>query len=693
MAKRISVPSACPAVAILQELKRVVLFAAVLFFAAAPASAQRAAAPTPEQLIVGEWCPEGARNCFPRLVFDFGGRLTVYDGRGAVRNRDGSISPGRALPMQYRFLDAGRLELSGPLPRNMAGTYPVVLLSSSSLTLRDHSILLRYERAPGRMAIRSSFLYRDGVLEGAGGAVYRQSGQLASGAAASSDSVRSGDYRFDLIGCRRADLKVACEIDVQSLGPGDRQLMVVSDGQGGSPATYRVIGISHARDDQSRDYRVARVWIGNTVSGASGQTQFPLLQGTKPTVVVEFNNVAPSTRSFSQIDLRTVDLANRRVPMPILFNNIAIAGSAPGRVMIAAASANSAPGVPANLAASGQEFSTRVAAVDVSPLPNVDEELFLLNTVQWLYAWWAEGSGTGYRAAWLSKAKPASEFRSAIREHGLGRDIALVYDDLQRLVPRVEAYVAAAGKIDGAANAQMADLARGQLQKAVIGGLIDGLGGSSCDVDAADASVADVVNCQKEMKESDRRDSAMRREIEDKSGKIAHQREAALAVEEKKVDSEFSRAVADLQAATQRMTRARGWRASEVAFNITARPVIPHDISERPRDPFLLFVHAVDQAKGDSAADMLARANECIRAARLVPNRPTYAVIRSGFIEQALEISLRVVEAERVQHPVRRPASADAVAGVCRAYAELDPRTLNADRRSKYLDACHQNLD
>ncbi len=372
---------------------------------------------------------------------------------------------------------------------------------------------------------------------------------------------------------------------------------------------------------------------------------FAVLPGPQPTTLfpgappdrwtAKFASSSPFSRP-EQVPVRPPDApgpAKAPVPSP--------GPSVPEHVVLAAVPAPSPP--------SRVEGPPPEVTVEIRTAAYVDERLFLLRALEALYSGWPDGQGGpgSIGPAIDALRHEALRHQKYILERGIDERIAALYGDLVGLLDAFADALAKADRIerDGAALAdrQRAEAAgRAGMAGGVAAGRAyrNGAGGGEALATWAGVTIVGTLV-----------DELARRPARSEARKAAE--EANLREYTRRASEVFASA----EAAATALAARHGWARAEAGFDSTPErdrrvlAILERGDSagilrfldemrdRRPRDPFLRSIAAMARWEGlrDRATpEALARGvEECLAAARLVPEGAFYDPYRASFVAQA----------------------------------------------------------
>jgi hypothetical protein len=378
-----------------------------------------------------------------------------------------------------------------------------------------------------------------------------------------------------------------------------------------------------------------------------------------------FSPVRPSVSQATRIDLAATLTADRGAsPDQIRFTDVSL-----GTSLAPVPASDRLPDARAPEPAAASRSGT-VARLDVSPLPNTDEELFLVYALESVYATWPRNGDSRQQMGWFTQSRGVvSALRSTIRERALSADLAKVYDDFIRFEPQIESYLKVIAGMDQRAAEQVATVAAQNIKDGLAGGVLNMLLGGGSDEQEAIAADAAVSAGQR-------------------ASAIARQNESARGAERDRLQTQLQPVLATLRSTTQQMGRARGWRPGETGFASATSLVLPSDQTQRPRDPFLLLKLTHVEQRGELPEDVMAKADLAVKAARLVPADAHYDSLRTACLDRAVELGFEALTKEKRAYRAVAPASAAHAAQLCRAYLAQPVAAVSSERRSQVATQC-----
>ncbi|MCA9641724.1 MAG: hypothetical protein KC492_13555, partial [Myxococcales bacterium] len=240
-------------------------------------------------------------------------------------------------------------------------------------------------------------------------------------------------------------------------------------------------------------------------------------------------------------------------------------------------------------------------ALEIRPLPEVDEELFVIRVIGRSFDEWPDwGLDSNYAANWAIDQRLAlKRIRGAASQRGLSQETVAALDAALGVFDEYDNYLVEIGAASRETLAR-AQRERGaifdQSAKALVGrareGAYEGEGGVKTAV--GDAVVAGIVGGLVELWNSSERDKAeeQRREAAGRAFRTARD----------------SIRLGVARTAT-RLTAARGWGENEAGFDSLGAK---GRLQRRPRDPFAHVANAEIRVEGETYSDELRDAMQSV---------------------------------------------------------------------------------
>ncbi len=336
----------------------------------------------------------------------------------------------------------------------------------------------------------------------------------------------------------------------------------------------------------------------------------------------------------------------------------------------------------------GSARGSRVSGVTGPPLNvqgsrDADESLFLLNSLEHLYAAWMPTDETARQAAWLQIAREqATHTRDLIRQRNVSPDLGLVYDDFLKMLPSVDAYVKKLQAIDQDMQTQATKIGSEALTKGLVAGMI-GLGAAGIAGEDSDASIDEASSYGAGVAA----DSAL-----GKSQAVGEQLRARTLAARKALAPALENVKADLRIVVAKLTTTKHWAPGEGGFDkLEGRPA-PSKASDRPRDPYVLVRFAMRQYDANDPAQLLAIASTLAQAADMTPALPAYDPFRASFLADAAMFATAAVDVERRNNSSGATPSVPQAAQFCRAYLHIKDKDWNAAQNVNTSQSCSRML-
>jgi hypothetical protein len=307
------------------------------------------------------------------------------------------------------------------------------------------------------------------------------------------------------------------------------------------------------------------------------------------------------------------------------------------------------------------------APIDLTPLPGIDEELFLVRALETTYDRWPRDvTDRQVLRDWVVRGRElATRLRATIRARELDPGVARMYDDCLGLIDAYEAYLVNLGAIDRDSLRQ----ADGDAQKAASTAL--GLGyragvatsqrGNTDRDSVAVGLVAGIIGGAFDKYQRDQARNEQQRQ--------------AIEAEGRKLDATWTRVRAEAEALASQVAARRGWKAGEAGFDGYRSQGMGDYLGRRPRDPFLRAANARIREAGESPEAVLEDARTCVACARMVPAGPVYDAYRAEFLASAAELATQACNRQLVGSAYKNgptPGTPEAVR-ICRALLSIAP--------------------
>jgi hypothetical protein len=302
-------------------------------------------------------------------------------------------------------------------------------------------------------------------------------------------------------------------------------------------------------------------------------------------------------------------------------------------------------------------FRSADSPLDVRPLNNVEQDLFLIHGLRLIYTNWPNSSDEKKVAEEIATAnKLAMMFRDAATAGGAHMDVIRAYDNCLQLLRDYEAYL---GNI-GAINRQTLDKAKEGVLEAVGKGFLSGAedhyfeGASNQDA-IAGAAVKILW------------------EIFKKSISLTWERKATMEYEQKRFVERSNAVMVSANATVGRLMRERGWQWGEADLGGAKGESLQDQANRRRRDPFAFYALASAGTNNETPSSVMAKADWCLRAARLVPDGPAYDGFRIIFVSEAVDFGVFSTSLEGTCYSCGPTASAPHALRLARTYLAMRP--------------------
>jgi hypothetical protein len=275
-------------------------------------------------------------------------------------------------------------------------------------------------------------------------------------------------------------------------------------------------------------------------------------------------------------------------------------------------------------------------ALEVHPNANVDEALFLVNQLEYLYASWPKDNDRKQVLDRLEEDRNiVTNLRQAIVADNLDLRIAKLYEDCLRLIDANETYLTNLGIIDQQAVEGAKHRALNIALNAAVGTGKGYFEGSSAQDIFWDVTINGLLSIAKH------------------GWQVASQRQAAISSETQRLTDLTRATLDDAKSQAQILALRRGWSPGEADFTPlgggSITDLMKNDsifalIKSRPRDPFLVLRIISSQYNStDSAREALAWAKLSVIGAQRVPiGHAYYDLYRLTFIGYAVDYALTV---------------------------------------------------
>lgn len=307
-------------------------------------------------------------------------------------------------------------------------------------------------------------------------------------------------------------------------------------------------------------------------------------------------------------------------------------------------------------------------AVDVSPKPNVDENMFVLRAIARQYNRWPHDTWDGTAALkFCEEGRLEIKYlRSIAQRDHLDGAISGMCDDFLTLIDEYETTLDQIGKINDNARRQAVDDA---LKTFVIGATkslkaaadADAEGKSKLQVDAAAAKTLVDDGLKVYIDHSKARDA---------------QTNNSVAAEQDRFSKVLAYAMERNHTAAQGLTDRLHWAAGEAGFDSTPIEPLSDLVKRRPRDPFaMLQLASTGVTEETPINDLINRARWCVLAARQIPADQAFAGYREECMRLATQFACNAAEGDIGRTYTDAPtAHSQEAINITRAMEKMDPQ-------------------
>lgn len=276
--------------------------------------------------------------------------------------------------------------------------------------------------------------------------------------------------------------------------------------------------------------------------------------------------------------------------------------------------------------------------VDVSPAANVDENLFLVRALSHEYNQWPQDAWDGKAALkFCEESRLHVKFlRTTAAQRQMDAGFRGMCDDFLTLIDEYESTLARLGDMDAASRKKafedaLSTFVVGSLKGLKAGNDVAEQGGSDLQVDVAVGK--SLV------------DDGLKEFIKHSNARNAETNDAASAEQSRFVQVR-DYAMERNHVAAEAMTERYHWTEGEAGFDQAAATATLDVLAKRrPRDPFVKVDLAAQGLDNNTTPDdLMARANLCIEAARLIPGDPAYQFYRLNCLGTATTYACNAAE-------------------------------------------------
>ncbi len=297
--------------------------------------------------------------------------------------------------------------------------------------------------------------------------------------------------------------------------------------------------------------------------------------------------------------------------------------------------------------------------------PNVDENLFAIRVLAYIYANWPDSKKSRKElSAWLTNTRAfASGMRGQIRARGLDPSLDMAYQGCLDSLAATEAYLAAINEIDSQANTQSTIDAFTSLWTAFSKG---------SDVQSTAEKVMSKENASNTGAVAGALTGLF--DYAQRSTARTNTSRAAIAEQQRKLENTWNTGWAATQGVANILTEKFRWAPGEAGFDGYQGARMSDFLQRYPRDPFIKAKYAESLAAGNDPAQLQQAAYSSLQATELVPANRSYDSFRSQFLSDAVYYS---AEAASLQAGLNgysaRPAMAGYASKIARTYLSLFP--------------------
>jgi hypothetical protein len=311
--------------------------------------------------------------------------------------------------------------------------------------------------------------------------------------------------------------------------------------------------------------------------------------------------------------------------------------------------------------------ATNDSPLDIKSAANIDENLFLLRSLELTYERWPRNSlDRDYLQSWLAQTRlRTSRLRATIKDKRLDPNVGKLYDDCLQLLDTYEIYLANLGAIDRnavkLAQEDSTKVARTAFKLSFETANEAQQRGETAPRSIGAGIVAGIVGGAIE--------DYQRGQARDETKRVA------LEAEMRRVNAAWTDAKSTAEVIVDRLTKLYGWKPGEAGFDGFTSQNMSDYLKRRPRDPFLRVANALIRGKNETPANVLADARSCLDAARQVPEGRVYDSFRTEFVAAAADLAVLAAgrELDKYAYSSGPAKSAPEAVSICKTLLAFDP--------------------
>ncbi len=273
----------------------------------------------------------------------------------------------------------------------------------------------------------------------------------------------------------------------------------------------------------------------------------------------------------------------------------------------------------------------------ITPAANVDENLFALRVLAYVYASWPDKTKSHKElSTWLSNTRAfTSGMRGLILSRRLDPNIDVAYQNCLTYLSATASYLSALDDIDSQTSTQAGLDVFSSLWTAVSKGSDASSLAKKVMSNENAANAGKVVGAFSGLADYSQRSTTRQNAAK-----------AAISEQQRKLEDVWNTTWAATEGTSRELTAKYGWAPGEAGFNGFQSPNIEDSLRRYPRDPFVKAKYGDSLGASNDPGQLQQAAYVYLQAAQLVPANNAYDNFRLQFISEAVLYSADAASAQ-----------------------------------------------